>query len=283
VTGQCDAAAASRDATATDEEPRDVNFADSIKGLYFFILPLQIGFLDLSTQRGEHEVKMPKRGASLTSRQLELAFRSRGGARRGAGRKPAGAQAGVSHVRRPEFKARHPLHVTMKVRQGLPSLRHRALASLAFSAFQTAKQRLGAKLVHFSVQANHLHLIVEAEGRRALSRAMQGLAVRLARRLNARIGRRGQLFPDRYHARVLRTPLEVRRALLYVLRNHEHHAHIARAPSMDPLSSASYFDGFSQVDPTHRSRDSPVAEPSTWLLRIGWRRHGLLGPEERPS
>jgi hypothetical protein len=100
---------------------------------------------------------MPKRGAPRTLRQLELAFRSRGGARRGAGRKPAGAKAGVSHARRPEFKARHPLHVTMKVGQGLPSLRHRALASLVFSAFRAAKQRLGAKLVHVSVQANHLH------------------------------------------------------------------------------------------------------------------------------
>jgi putative transposase len=224
---------------------------------------------------------MQKRGRARSSRQLELGFRSRGGARRGAGRKPAGAKAGVSHARRPDFKARHPVHVTMKIRRGLPSLRHRALASLVFSAFHAAKQRLGAKLVHFSIQSNHIHLIVEAQERRALSRSMQGLAVRLARRLNARMGRRGQLFPDRYHARALRTPLEVRRALLYVLKIHEHHTRIPRATSLDPLSSASYF--FSQADPGHRNHDSPVAEPSTWLLRIGWRRHGLIGRDERSS
>jgi REP element-mobilizing transposase RayT len=226
---------------------------------------------------------MQKRGAARPSRQLALVFRSRGGARKGAGRKPTGAKAGVSHARRPDFKARHPLHVTMKVRQGLPSLRHKALASLVFSAFRAAKQRLGVKLVHFSIQTNHIHLIIEAPERGALSRAMQGLAVRLARRLNARIGRRGQLFSDRYHARALRTPLEVRRALLYVLKNHEHHTRIRHAPSLDPLSSAPYFDGFSQGTLTQRSHDAPIAEPSTWLLRIGWRRHGLIGREEHPS
>jgi REP element-mobilizing transposase RayT len=226
---------------------------------------------------------MRKRGTVRSSRQLELPFRSRGGVRKGAGRKPAGAKAGVPHARRAEFKARHPLHVTMKVRQGLPSLRQRGLASLLFAAFRAAKQRLGAKLVHYSVQSNHVHLIVEAEGQRALSRAMQGLAVRLARRLNARIGCRGQLFSDRYHARALRTPLEVRRALLYVLQNHHHHARILRAPSLDSLSSAPYFDGFGQGHPMHRGHDAPVTEPSTWLLRIGWRRHGLIGRDERPS
>ena len=226
---------------------------------------------------------MQKRGAARSSRQLELVFRSRGGARKGAGRKPKGVKAGVSHARRPDFKSRQPLHVTMKVRKGLPSLRHRALASLVFSAFRAAKQRLGAKLVHFSVQSNHIHLIVEAQERRALSRAMQGLAVRLARRLNARIGRRGQFFSDRYHARALRTPLEVRRALLYVLRNHEHHRRVRRASSLDPLSSGMYFHGFIQGAPEQLDHDASVSEPSTWLLRIGWRHRGLIGRDECPS
>jgi hypothetical protein len=151
------------------------------------------------------------------------------------------------------------------------------------SAFHAARQRFGARLVQYSIQSNHVHLIVEAEGRGALSRAMQGLAVRLARRLNARIGRRGSAFADRYHARSLRTPLEVRRALLYVLHNHRHHAGVYTRVVLDPLSSAAYFDGFSQRTPAHLSRDAPVAEPSTWLLRIGWRRHGLLGKDESPA
>ena len=91
------------------------------------------------------------------------------------------------------------------------------------------------------------------------------------------------MFADRYHARSLRTPLEVRRALLYVLHNHRHHAGVYTRVVLDPLSSAAYFDGFSQRMPAHLSRDAPVAEPSTWLLRIGWRRHGLLGKDESPA
>jgi REP element-mobilizing transposase RayT len=226
---------------------------------------------------------MRKQNATRSLRQLDLAFLVRGGARKGAGRKLSSAKAGVPHVRRPEHKQRHPVHVTMRVRQGLPSLRQRALASLVLSAFHVARQRFGARLVQYSIQSNHIHLIVEADGRRALSRAMRGLAVRLARRLNARMGRRGTVFADRYHARPLRSPLEVRRALLYVLHNHRHHTGLPRGPALDPLSSAAYFDGFSQRPPAHLHRDAPVAEPSTWLLRIGWRRHGLLGKDESPA
>lgn len=226
---------------------------------------------------------MRKRKALRSGTQLSLAFRSRGGARRGAGRKPSGLKAGVPHVRRPEFKQRHPLHVTMRLRQGLPSLRQKSLSELVLSAFRNAKQRCGTRLVQYSIQTNHLHLIVEAGDRRALSRAIQGLAIRLARRLNARLRRRGSVFSDRYHARALRTPLEVRRALLYVLQNHQHHAGAARAPALDPLSSAPYFDGFSDRTPAPFGRGAPVADPSTWLLRVGWRRHGLLRRDENPS
>jgi REP element-mobilizing transposase RayT len=152
-----------------------------------------------------------------------------------------------------------------------------------FSAFRAAKRRLGARLVQFSIQSNHLHLIAEAEDRRALSRAMQGLAVRLARRLNARIGRRGTVFSDRYHARALRTPLEVRRALLYVLHNHRHHAGKHRPTALDPLSSAAYFDGFGDCAPPAVNAHAPVVASLTWLLRIGWRRHGFLGIDEAPA
>jgi hypothetical protein len=70
---------------------------------------------------------------------------------------------------------------------------------------------------------------------------------------------------------------------LYVLQNHRHHASDQRTGELDPLSSAIYFDGFSCRLPAHLGRESPVAEPSTWLLRIGWRHHGLLGLHESPS
>jgi REP element-mobilizing transposase RayT len=192
----------------------------------------------------------------------------------------------VSHLRRPELKARHPVHVTMRLAKELPNLRHKPLARLVLSALHAAKQRLGASLVHFSIQSNHLHLIVEAADGRALSSAMKGLAIRLARSVNRRCGRRGRVFAERFHARALRTPLEVRRALIYVLHNHRHHHTGMGQPSfVDALSSAAYFDGFApSIDGGFvPSEPAPVAKPSTWLLRVGWRRFGLLQPHDVPK
>jgi REP element-mobilizing transposase RayT len=195
----------------------------------------------------------------------------------------------VSHLRRPELKARHPVHVTMKLRDGLPSIRHKPLARLVLCVLAATKNRFDMRLVHFSVQANHVHLIVEVDGQRALARAMQALATRLACHLNRRLGRHGRVFADRYHARALRTPLEVRRALVYVLHNHRHHHAGAGSPSrFDVLSSARYFDGFTLELARYARRatseeEPPVAPARTWLLRIGWRRHGLLSPTDVPS
>jgi REP element-mobilizing transposase RayT len=179
------------------------------------------------------------------------------------------------------------VHVTLKLARGLPSLRHQALAALVFSVLRKAKVRLGTRVVQFSVQSNHLHLIVETAGRAALSRSMQGIGVRLARGLNDRLRRRGAVFGDRYHARALRTPREVRHALVYVLQNHKHHAVGAgRASQFDALSTAAYFDGFTPMvarwPPVPRD-EVPVARATTWLLRVGWRRLGLIRPEEAPA
>jgi len=195
----------------------------------------------------------------------------------------------VSHLRRPEVKARHPVHVTLRLAMGIPSLRQKALARLVFAAFGAARAQGGARVVHFSVQSNHVHLLVEADGEKELARAMQGLSIRLARRLNGRLGRRGSVFSDRYHSRVLRTPLEVRRALVYVLNNHRrHHTGQGRPSLIDPFSTAAYFDGFTVAPRRPGSgfvppEEPPVAPPRTWLLQTGWRRLGLLRPDEVPA
>src|SRR4051812_9232114 len=218
------------------------------------------------------------------ARQLEFEFRTRGGRRQGAGRKPNGAKAGVPHLRRPELNPRHPLHVTMRLCRGLPSLRQQRLAGPVFEAFRAAKVRFGVRLVQFSLQSNHLHLLVEAPGRQQLSRAMQGLGVRIARRVNDQNRRRGSVFADRYHARVLATPLEVRRALIYVLHNHRRHHHGAGRPApIDPFSSAPYFDGFFGLPIAKPRSPPPVAWAQTWLLRAGWLLLGWLTPRDVPD
>ena len=134
-------------------------------------------------------------------------------------------------------------------------------------------------MLQFSVQADHLHLLVEADGSDALSRGMQGFAIRAAKAVNRTLRRKGQVWADRFHARALRTPREVRNALVYVLNNVR--KHVPGARGFDARSSAPWFSGWrSPMRPSPGA--APVVPPRTWLARVGWQRGGRIHPDERP-
>src|SRR5438552_9367033 len=194
-------------------------------------------------------------------KQLEMELRTWGGKRDGAGRPPNGSKAGVSHLRRAELAPRHPVHVTLRLTQGVGYLRTQTRTRIIEEALAEAKERFGMRVIHYSIQGNHLHLIVEAQDERALARGMQGLAIRLAKRLNALSDRHGRVFTDRYHAHVLRSRREVVNALHYVIHNYAHHAR-ENVPRhfVDPHSSARWI---AEAPPP----DAPVAPPRVWLLR----------------
>ena len=213
------------------------------------------------------------------NRQHELTFRTWGGARRGAGRKRSTARLRVPHAARPRHDARSPLHVTLRLRDGLPSLRRSLVRARVLRALGEGRERFGFRLNQFSLQSNHVHLIVEADDARALSRGMKGIAVRVARAVNRVWKRNGSVFSDRFHARALRTPREVRAALVYVLQNARHHG--LRLLGVDPYSSGPWFDGWRQG--IVLAEPGPGARAWTWLLRQGWRKHGLIGIEESPG
>jgi hypothetical protein len=138
------------------------------------------------------------------------------------------------------------------------------------------------RVIHFSVQTDHIHLIVEGETREAVIRGVQGLAIRLARAINRELGRKGKVWPQRYHARALCTPTETRFGLRYVLLNHR--KHLSAAPSVDPRSSGRWFDGWKQPVTAPLCEDCPVSPPRTWLARIGWQRAGgLIDLREHPA
>jgi putative transposase len=214
-------------------------------------------------------------------RQLGLRLRTTwGGRREGAGRPrlPASRRRSVPHERRAEHKPRFPVHLTMRAVRGLPSFRSDRLFPCLRAAIAAAsRQRF--RIVHFSVQGDHLHLIVEAEDRPALSSGAQGLAIRCARAVNKHLGRRGRVWADRFHTRALRTPREVRHGLVYVLFNVKKHRPGWRG--LDPRSSARWFDGFRERAATP-ALPAPVRPPRTWLATQGWRLHGLLSPTETP-
>jgi hypothetical protein len=125
--------------------------------------------------------------------------------------------------------------------------------------------------VQFTILRDHLHLLVEAEDADALARGMQGLLSGLARVINRATGCEGKVWNDRYHARALRTPREVRNCLVYVMRNGRKHGETTAA--VDPFSSAAWFDGFAEHGPLRRDQ-APVHPATVWLLTTGWRARG---------
>jgi putative transposase len=195
--------------------------------------------------------------------QLELRPRTWGGRREGAGRRRR-SSSGVSHQSRPAHARRFPLHVTWRIRREVGNLRTDKRFLRIQRAFRYGGDRFGLRLIEFSVQSNHVHLIVEAEDRRALSRGLQGLAIRVARGVNRASNRRGRVLADRYHARALRTPTEVRRAVAYVLRNLQHHTH-EDPRYVDPYSSMAGEAAW-HLEPNGTSQ-LVTAPPRSWLLR----------------
>jgi len=197
----------------------------------------------------------------MKPKQIEMKLPTWGGKRPGAGRKPKKDKAGVSHLARRQFSRSQPVHVTMRTLPAVGFLRAWRLFQAITGALRDARERSGLRVVHFSVQGNHLHLLVEAEGAESLSRGVQGLAVRIAKAINRVASRKGKVFGDRYHAHVLASRREVANALKYILENFRHHLREDVAPrGSDPCSSAGWLT--LPIDDY-----APVLPPRTWLLQ----------------
>ncbi len=203
----------------------------------------------------------------FSGQQCELKLPRHGGRRTGAGRKPKAPRALVSHMARPRFEKPLPAHVTLRVGAHVWNLRSRRCFRVIEACLEKAKERLDLRVIEFTVLGNHLHLVVEADCDRSLSRGMQGLAVRIAKALNRLMQRRGRVFADHYHSHLLPNPTELANALAYVLRNFEHH--FGSRSGRDPFSSSAYSDA---------ARSRILAGPRGWLLRAGWRRARSLPP-----
>jgi REP element-mobilizing transposase RayT len=238
---------------------------------------------------------------SVKRGQVEMVFRTHGGKRPGAGRKPKGQRAGARHEARPEHDPRHPVHVTIRVVGNVEGLRRRDMYLALREATIVTVRREDFRIVHMSIQRDHIHLIIEADHREALSKGVRGFSISAARQINKAITARGgdrrtgKVISDRYHARPLTSPRAVRNTLAYVLGNWRHHgedrAEHARGWLVDPFSSGPLFFGWKELEDSPvlwplRSTYHPllVRRPESWLLEKGWCRfHPLISVREVPG
>ena len=217
-------------------------------------------------------------------KQLTFAQRPRkdGKSRKKPGRKP-GPRRGVPHAKRPRHSRWNPLHITMRAVQGLPSFRQQILYLAFLKAIRTTR-REDFRIVEFSVQTNHVHLVVEAENNDALSRGMKSFAVRANRLFNVASGRRrGRVWSGRYHRSDLKTPCQVRNALVYVLNNGRKHGVVSSTGLViDAGSSAAWFGGWT-IPRVIREGPRPTERARTVLLDRLWLKHGKIHPSEMPA
>jgi len=224
-----------------------------------------------------------------------LPSRKRGGKRKGAGRPKKGYRASERHKKRAPLPARCPAHAILRVDKAVGGLRKRDAYHAIRRALPSTFRRSDFRICQISLQREHIHLIVEASDERALARGMQGFEVAATHRLNAAISkttarpRRGRVFSDRYHARVLRTPTEVRNALNYVMNNWRHHSEHHGMESMywevDYFSSGPTFTRWKEPAPPLPTKYEPLPmrPPSTWLLSIGWTKAGTISMFATPG
>jgi REP element-mobilizing transposase RayT len=243
--------------------------------------------------------------------QQQFEFRTWGGRRTGAGRKQVNEHKSQPHRRRPAVRASQAVHVTLRVAPSVRRMRRRDAYRAIRKALLVVLARTDFRVVHASIQTNHVHLLLEAESKLALARGMQAFQISAARRLNqvdldgSGRPRRGPVFPDRYHAEIVTTPTHARHTLSYVLNNWRKHKE-DRVPAtrrwvLDPYSTAPSFTGWAEraacvergdmerwnaraLSPIPADLETlPAAMPKSWLLREGWKLGGQVSVFEIPS
>jgi REP element-mobilizing transposase RayT len=225
-----------------------------------------------------------KGSAPRKPRQERLPLKAKfkhGGLRKGAGRPKSEF---LSHSAREKLTGIHPLHITFKIKSGLPNLRQKKFYQ-AFRKSVLKAHKKGLNLLHFSILSNHVHMIVEIQDNKTLHSALKSLNTAFAKRVNFLTGRVGKVLRERFHLHVLKTPREYFNVLRYVLGNAEKHGCVEN--EIDLYSSAMMFGAFEVLmgsrkakklrwPPRDRFRKGvdflkPIlSNPGTWLARTGW-------------
>ncbi len=218
------------------------------------------------------------------AKQISMDLFSHGGARKGAGKKKTdkGMQ---NHTARPVISCKTPLHINIKLHKNLPNMRTKKLFKVVKRAIHRAQIR-GFRINQFAILKNHIHLIVEANDNKEMGKAMQALTISLAKSINGMCKRKGKVFVDRYHLHILKTPNEVKQALIYLFKNAARHYRLKNI--FDPYSSLVVFNhreklldlhgflvpkflsSFNQICDHFDEIAKMIDPPRSWLLKFGW-------------
>ena len=244
----------------------------------------------MTTRARAQEKTRTSRSRAKNAPQIELDLRPRtwGGKREGAGRKRMKGTHDSPHRTRPVHCERDPVHVTCRVKNGVGRLRKRHVHHAIKQALVKYVLLPTFRVVHTSIQGNHIHMLVEARDKDAIAAGMRVLEIAMALAINKSLKRSGKVFEGRYHRVDITSPRQARNALAYVLNNWRRHCEDVNTPGaenvlIDPYSTAASFDGWRDLDEVPTWDRLPSATPRTWLLRVGWRQHGLLGVREVPG
>ena len=231
--------------------------------------------------------------------QQTFEFKTWGGKRKGAGRPPKRDRSSEPHKVRLRFSEPTPVHVTLRVVAPISTLRRPDAYHAVRWSLYAVIGREDFRIVHLSIERDHLHLLVEANDHVALWEGVRAFESSAAQRINRVISlttgtrRRGQVFADRYHARLIRSPTQARNTLSYVLNNWRRHGLDRGMETMfwdvDYYSSGPCFEGWTELDDSpflYQTPDYPrlsVCRPKTWLLRTGWRQAGPISMRDVPG
>jgi putative transposase len=196
-----------------------------------------------------------------------------GGRRKNAGRK--NRTSTVNHMKRKKVEAKYPIHITIKLKKGVASLRGPRMVAAFKSSLRKAKKR-GLKVIHYALESNHAHLFAESEDNRTLRSGMASFGSSFGKSVRRLAGGKGSVFNGRYHLQVLKSPRQTKNAMAYVLLNHSKHQ--GAKPYVDEKSSAVLFgDWRALLGDRYRIDESPprpqyLSDAESWLGRVGWRR-----------
>jgi REP element-mobilizing transposase RayT len=237
--------------------------------------------------------------ASKRRGQQAFEFKTWGGKRRGAGRPPKGARSSEPHQARVRFSSPTPVHITLRVVAPIATLRRPDAYHAIRRSMYTVVEKSDFRIVHISIERDHLHLLVEADDHESLWEGLRAFESSAAQRLNRAISlatgtrRRGKVFGDRYHARLIMSPTQARNTISYILNNWRRHGCDRGMETMfwdvDYYSSGPSFDGWKELDHSpflYPAPDYPrlsVCRPKTWLMKTGWRQAGPISMRDIPG